>query len=84
MVLNVLYFTQILIFIQIYLVILSGSSFLKNFSWPLKSKKRHRSGSGGSKDFEVKKKNISMTQQKKLAGKEQDANRETMENKIIS
>ena len=36
----------------------SGSVSLKNFSWALKSatsKKRHRSGSGGSKDHEAKK-----------------------------
>lgn len=37
----------------------SGSSVsIKNFSWPLKSKKRHRSGSGGSKDHEAKKKSF--------------------------
>ncbi|CAB4068134.1 SPOP [Lepeophtheirus salmonis] len=34
----------------------SGSVNIKNFSWNLKSKKRHRSGSGGSKDNEAAKK----------------------------
>ena len=36
----------------------SGSVSLRNFSWALKSKKRHRSGSGGSKDHEAKKKSL--------------------------
>eukprot|EP00095_Tigriopus_kingsejongensis_P011238 maker-scaffold414_size178625-snap-gene-0.27 protein:Tk11238 transcript:maker-scaffold414_size178625-snap-gene-0.27-mRNA-1 annotation:"protein roadkill" len=36
----------------------SGSVSLKSFAWPLKSKKRHRSGSGGSKDHEAKKKSF--------------------------
>eukprot|EP00096_Caligus_rogercresseyi_P011269 TRINITY_DN4387_c0_g1_i1.p1 TRINITY_DN4387_c0_g1~~TRINITY_DN4387_c0_g1_i1.p1 ORF type:complete len:446 (-),score=162.99 TRINITY_DN4387_c0_g1_i1:532-1869(-) len=36
----------------------SGSVNLMNFSWNLKSKKRHRSGSGGSKDNEAKKKSF--------------------------
>ena len=36
----------------------SGSVSLKTFSWPLKTKKRHRSGSGGSKDHEAKKKSF--------------------------
>jgi hypothetical protein len=45
-----------------------GSSFLKTFSWPLKSKKRHRSGSGGSKEFETRKKSINALQQRKLSG----------------
>ena len=36
----------------------AGSVSLKNFSWSLKSKKRHRSGSGGSKDHEAKKKSF--------------------------
>lgn len=34
------------------------SSSIKNFSWALKSKKRHRSGSGGSKDNEAIKKSF--------------------------
>ncbi|TRY61885.1 hypothetical protein TCAL_08281 [Tigriopus californicus] len=36
----------------------SGSVSLKSFAWPLKTKKRHRSGSGGSKDHEAKKKSF--------------------------
>ena len=37
----------------------SGSVSIKSFSsWALKTKKRHRSGSGGSKDHEAKKKNL--------------------------
>jgi len=47
----------------------AGSSILKNFSWPLKTKKRHRSGSGGSKEFERKKKILSVNQQRKLSGR---------------
>jgi hypothetical protein len=46
-----------------------GSSLLRSFAWPLKSKKRHRSGSGGSKEFEQKtKKSLSANQQRKLTG----------------
>jgi len=48
-----------------------GSSILKNFSWPLKTKKRHRSGSGGSKEFEQKKKTLSLNQQRKLSGRKE-------------
>jgi hypothetical protein len=37
----------------------AGSVTLKSFSWgALKNKKRHRSGSGGSKDHEAKKKSF--------------------------
>lgn len=36
----------------------SGSVNIKNFPWALKTKKRHRSGSGGSKDHEAKKKSF--------------------------
>ena len=47
----------------------AGSSLLKSFAWPLKAKKRHRSGSGGSKEFEQKtKKSLSAHQQRKLTG----------------
>jgi hypothetical protein len=41
-----------------------GNSLLKNLSWPLKTKKRERSGSGGSWDLDKKKK----SQQRKLGG----------------
>ena len=42
---------------------------MRNLAWPLKSKKRHRSGSGGSKEFEQKnKKSLSVEQQRKLSG----------------
>ena len=44
----------------------SGSVSIKNFSWALKSKKRHRSGSGGSKDHEAKKKSLIAKKQSKL------------------
>jgi len=48
----------------------AGSSLLKSFAWPLKAKKRHRSGSGGSKEFEQKtKKSLSAQQQRKLTGR---------------
>jgi len=48
----------------------AGSSLLKSFAWPLKAKKRHRSGSGGSKEFEQKtKKSLSVQQQRKLTGR---------------
>jgi len=47
----------------------AGSSILKTFAWPLKTKKRHRSGSGGSKEFEQKKKTLSVNQQRKLSGR---------------
>jgi len=48
----------------------AGSSLLKSFAWPLKAKKRHRSGSGGSKEFEQKtKKSLSAHQQRKLTGR---------------
>ena len=46
----------------------SGSSILKNFSWPLRTKKRPRSGSAGSWDLNNKKKNVSSTQHKKFGG----------------
>lgn len=42
----------------------AGNSLLKNLSWPLKTKKRERSGSGGSWDLDKKKK----SQQRKLTG----------------
>lgn len=47
----------------------AGSSILRNLAWPLKTKKRHRSGSGGSKEFERKKKSLSINQQRKLSGR---------------
>jgi len=48
----------------------AGSSLLKSFAWPLKAKKRHRSGSGGSKEFEQKtKKSLSAQQQRRLTGR---------------
>lgn len=48
----------------------AGSALLRTFAWPLKSKKRHRSGSGGSKEFEQKtKKSLSANQQRKLTGR---------------
>ncbi|XP_023332547.1 uncharacterized protein LOC111704523 [Eurytemora carolleeae] len=46
----------------------AGSSILKNFSWPLRTKKRPRSGSAGSWDLNNKKKNVSSTQHKKFGG----------------
>ena len=50
-------------------IVSSGSSLLKSFAWPLKAKKRHRSGSGGSKEFEQKtKKSLSAQQQRRLTG----------------
>jgi hypothetical protein len=36
--------------------LLLGNSLLKNLSWPIKSKKRERSGSGGSWDLHKNKK----------------------------
>jgi len=48
----------------------AGGLLLKNFSWPLKTKKRQRSGSGGSWDLkDHKRKSLSSTQQKKLGGR---------------
>lgn len=44
----------------------AGSTILRNLSWSLKSKKRHRSGSGGSKDIE-KKKPLTNEQQRRLS-----------------
>ena len=41
---------------------------MKNFSWPLRTKKRPRSGSAGSWDLNNKKKNVSSTQHKKFGG----------------
>jgi len=40
----------------------AGSSLLKNFSWPLKPKKRERSGSGGSWDLGQTKRNRKRSQ----------------------
>lgn len=39
---------------------------IKNFSWALKSKKRQRSGSGGSKDHEARKKTLVAKRQSEL------------------
>ena len=47
----------------------SGSVSIKNFPWALKSKKRHRSGSGGSKDHEAKKKSLLSKRQSKFSQK---------------
>ncbi len=41
----------------------AGSVSIKNFSWAIMSKKRHRSGSGGSKDHEPKKKSLASKRQ---------------------
>jgi len=37
---------------------MTAGSSIRNFTWALKPKKRHRSGSGGSKDYEAKKKSL--------------------------
>lgn len=48
----------------------AGSSLLRSLAWPLKARKRQRSGSGGSKDYEQKtKKCLSLQQQRKLTGR---------------
>lgn len=55
----------------------AGSLILKSLSWPLKSKKRNRSGSGGSGDYQPESKSFSMGLSKKLSGRRLNAQVET-------